>query len=348
VVVPRRCLGAAREVGSINITLGLLTSCFLWALALPDAWPVTLASAAVAFAAPLLLAGVGECVTERAGVLNIGVEGLMLVGAFASVLASYASGSPWIGLLAGAAAAVALGALFGWTVVYRGGSQVVAGTALNIVALGLTGAAYYTVTQRLAAAGATRLAGVKLPDWPVPLLSHTPVVGPTLLSANVLVYLAAAVVPACALFLARTRLGLQLRAVGEHPQAAEAAGVDVRRLRFGATLAGAALAGLGGVFLAIGHVVTFGENMVAGKGFIALALVIFGRWSPWGVLAGAALFSLAWGFGTVLSSQGRGRPEEVLLLALPYLVTLAALVVRTGRNAAPAALAQPYGAGDAA
>ncbi|HEU4752628.1 MAG TPA: ABC transporter permease, partial [Armatimonadota bacterium] len=119
-------------------------------------------------------------------------------------------------------------------------------------------------------------------------------------------------------------------------------GTDVRRLRLLAILAGAALAGLGGVFLAIGHVVTFVENMVAGRGFIALALVIFGRWNPWGVLAGTLVFSLASGLAIDLSRSGRGDPSEVFLLALPYLATLAALVFRSGRSASPAALGQPY------
>jgi ABC-type uncharacterized transport system permease subunit len=310
--------------------------------ALPDRWPETLVSAAVAFAVPLLLAGVGECLVERAGVVNIGVEGMMLVGALASVYVSSLTHSAWVGLLAGAAAGAALAALFGALAVYRSAVQVVAGTAVNILAGGLTGAAYFTITKRLSEQGIPRLEGVKLPALPIPGLALLPVVGRTLFAANVLVYAAFLLVPAAAWALYRTRLGLQLRAVGEHPEAAEAAGVDVRRFRFLAVVAGGVLAGLGGVFLAIGHVAAFGENMIAGKGFIALALVIFGRWNPWGVLSGAAVFSLAWGFGTVLSSQGQGRPEEVILLALPYLATLMALVVRTGRTAAPAALALPY------
>ena len=309
---------------------------------MPDLWPVTLASAALAFAVPLLLAGIGECLVERAGVINIGVEGLMLVAALASVLLSYVTGSPWAGLVGGVAASVTLGALFGVITVYRNANQVVVGTAINILALGLTGVFFGAVTRALAAQGTSRLVGVKLPDWPLPLLTSLPILGPTLFRGNVLVYLAFLLVPLTAALLYRTRLGLVLRAVGEHPGAAEAAGTDVRRFRFGTILAGAALAGLGGVFLAIGHVVTFAENMIAGKGFIALALVIFGRWTPWGVLTGTAVFSLAWGMATVLGSQGRGRPEEVFLLALPYIATLAALVFRTGRTTAPAALSQPY------
>lgn len=303
---------------------------------------VTLFSAAVAFAVPLLLAGIGECFTERAGVLNIGLEGLMLVAALAAVLGSHATGSPWVGVLSGAGAAVVLGASFGVLTVYRGTNQVVTGTAINLLALGLTGAVNAAITTSLASRGLTRLAGEKLPDWPLPGLSALPVVGSTMFSANGLVYAAFIAVPVGSWLLHRTCVGLQLRAAGEHPQAADAAGVDVRRIRFLAVVAGSALAGLGGVFLAIGHVVTFTDNMIAGKGFIALALVIFGRWQPVGVLAGAALFSLAWGLATVIASQGQGRPEEVGLLALPYLVTLAALILRSGRTIAPAALAQPF------
>lgn len=311
-------------------------------ITLPAGWAETLLSAAVAFGVPLILAGVGECIVERAGVVNIGVEGLMLFAALAAVVASHASGSPWLGLLAGLAAAGAVGLLFGVLVVYRSVSQVVAGTAVNILALGATGAGYFAVTQRLAAQGASRLVGAKLPDWPIPGLSQVPGVGPTLFSTNALAYGAFLLVPLSAWVLYRTRLGLQLRAVGEYPRAAEAAGADVRRVRLVSVLIGAALAGAGGVFLSIGHVVTFGENMIAGKGFIALALVIFGRWSPWGVLGGAAVFSFAVGMATVLATQGRGRPEEVALLALPYAATLVALLLRSGRTAAPAALAQPY------
>lgn len=307
---------------------------------LPVGWEVTVASAAVAFAVPLLLAAVGECIAERAGVLNLGVEGLMLCAALAAVAVSHAAGSGWAGLGAAVPAALLPGALFGYLTAYRRANQIVAGTALNLLALGVTGTVYAALTRQAAAAGASRLLGVRLPDWPVPGLASLPVVGPTLFSGNALAYAAFLSVPVAAVVLFRTRVGLELRAAGEHPRAAEAAGVDVARTRFLAVLVGAAMAGLAGAFLTVGHVVSFAEGMTAGKGFIALALVIFGRWNPWGVLAGTVLFSLAWGFGTALSAQGRGRPEEVFLLALPYVATLIALLFRTGRTAAPAALGQ--------
>jgi len=304
---------------------------------LPAGWGETLLSAAVAFAVPLVLAGVGECLVERSGIVNIGVEGLMLTAALAAVAASHATGSPWVGLSVAVAAAGVVGLVFGAVVVFRGVNQVVAGTVINLLALGGTGAAYFSLTQAAAAAGQSRLLGVKLPDWPLPGLGGLPGAAP-LFAGNVLVYLSLAAAPVAAWFLYRTRPGLQLRAAGEAPHAAEAAGAHVPRLRLLAVLAGALLAGAAGAFLSIGHVVTFGENMIAGKGFIALALVIFGRWNPLGVLGGAVLFSLAWGAATVLATQGRGRPEEVALLALPYVATLAALVLRAGRTPAPAAL----------
>jgi ABC-type uncharacterized transport system permease subunit len=325
----------------------LLGSVLVPGLALPAGWVDTLASAALAFAVPLLLAGVGECVVERAGVINIGIEGLMLVGALAAVVASSAAGQPWAGVAAGVLAAMAVAALFAYVTVWHGASQVVAGTAINLLALGVTGVVYGAITRGLAAQGVSRLEGVKLPDLPIPWFSLLPVVGTTLFSGNLLTYLALAAPVLAAYGLFRTRAGLQLRAVGEYPEAAEAAGLSVRGVRTAAILGGAALAGMGGAFLAIGHVVSFSENMIAGKGFIALALVIFGRWHPWGVMGGTLVFSLAWGVATALSAQGRGRPEEVWLLALPYLATLVALAPRSaghGRRggSAPAALGRPY------
>ncbi len=309
-------------------------------LALPGGWAETLLSSALAFAVPLVLAGVGECVCERGGVLNIGLEGMMLSAAFLAVLASHATGSPWLGVAAAVAGAIILGSVFGWLVIHRAANQVVVGTAINLLALGLTGVWFGVASARLAVTGA-QLRGIRLPDWSIPVLADLPVVGPTLFRANILLYVAALVVPLSAFVLTRTRLGLQLRAAGEHPVATEAAGSSVVALRWGGVLVGAALAGLAGAFLAIGHVASFADNMTAGKGFIALSLVIFGRWNPWGVLAGAAVFSLAVGCANVLGTQGRGRPEEVLLLALPYAATLMALLLRTGRRGGPAALGRP-------
>lgn len=303
-----------------------------------------LLGAGVRMATPLLFAGLGEVLTERAGVLNVGLEGVMLVGAFGGAVGAFLGGSPWVGLCAGMAAGSLLAALFALWTVYRRADQVVVGTAINLLALGLTGVFWHAVPHLSGVSqGAFRapaFAGVAVPG-----LSSLPVIGPAFFSRdsgiNILVYVALALVPLTAFVLYRTRLGLQLRAAGEHPQAAEAAGADVLRLRFATVVVAGALAGAGGVFLAIGHLNTFVEGMVAGRGFIALAVVIFGRWSPWGVLGASLLFGLAQGAEFALGARGTGLPPEALR-ALPYLATLVALVLRFGRTAAPAALAQPF------
>lgn len=306
------------------------------------AW-LTLLSAMLAFAVPLLFAATGECITERAGVLNIGVEGLMLGASLAAVAFSRLAGCAWAGLGAGVGVAVLLGAVFAWTVIERRANQVICGTALNLLCLGLTGVIFGVVSARLAGDGG-QFSGVKLPGWPAPFFSGLPALGPTLFSSNVLVYAALLVAPLASFWLFRTRSGLLVRAAGEAPGAVDAMGAEVRRIRWAAVLAGSGFAGLGGCALTIGHVASFQENMVSGRGFIALALVIFGRWTPIGVAGGVLLFSLAWGLATLMSAQGRGRPEEVWLLALPYAATLVVLVfLRRARGAgAPASLGMPY------
>jgi ABC-type uncharacterized transport system permease subunit len=180
-----------------------------------------------------------------------------------------------------------------------------------------------------------------LPEMSIPGLSSLPVIGPALSQQNGLVYLALLLVPALALALYRTGWGLSLRAVGEEPKAADTAGIPVLRVRYVALLLAGALSGLGGAFLSIAHANTFTEGMSAGRGFIALAIVIFGRWTPWGVLGASLLFGAADALQFALQSQGYALPYQ-FLLALPYVVTLIVLTGTAGRSRAPAALAQPY------
>jgi ABC-type uncharacterized transport system permease subunit len=213
----------------------------------------------------------------------------------------------------------------------------VTGTALNLLALGGTGAAFRALTERLTAP----MISPVFQRAAVPGLSRLPVVGEPLFDQNALVYLAYLLLPVASLALYHTRWGLRLRATGENPAAADTMGVNVASLRWQAVLLGGALAGLGGVFLSIGHVRTFSEDMIAGRGFIALAVVIFGRWNPWGIGATALLFGVAQGLSYSFQALNLRAPYQ-LLLALPYLVTLSALVVRGGRSLGPAALAQPY------
>ena len=291
----------------------------------------------VAMAAPLLLAALGEILVERAGVINVGIEGAMLTGAFFAFLVGHHTGSPWAGAAAAGLAALVIGALLAVLVVRLAADQVVAGMALNLLALGVTGVLYR------AAFGATgaSLSTATLPLLPVPLLEYLPLLGKAVFAQNALGYLALALVPASAWLLFHTRLGLVLRACGENPEAAEAAGANVRATRFLAILAGCILAGLAGAYLSVGHANTFVEGMTRGRGFIALAVVTFGRWHPAGAAAAALLFGAADALQYQFQARGLPIPYQ-FFLALPYLATLAALSVRCRQAPAPAALGVPY------
>jgi ABC-type uncharacterized transport system permease subunit len=294
-------------------------------------------SSGVVMTVPLLLAALGELLAERAGVINVGLEGMMLVGAFAGVSGAYFGHSPWLGLAAGVLGSVTFAALFALVAVTRGADQVVTGTALNLLAMGATGAGFRAITERLSGP-------FLAPSWPpvrIPGLASLPIIGPAFFERNLLAYVAYLLVPITAGLLFHTRWGLALRAVGENALAADTMGIDVARIRWTAVLWGGALAGCGGVFLSIGHVRTFSEDMIAGRGFIALAIVIFGRWNPWGIVAAALLFGSTQGLSYSFQALNLRAPYQ-LFLALPYLVTLAALIFRGKRSGAPAALAQPY------
>ena len=302
-----------------------------------SAWVVLLSGllfTGVRLAVPLLLAALGETVAERAGVINVGMEGMMLAGALAGFAASFAAHSPWAGAGAAAIAGVALAALFAALTVGLGADQVVVGTAINILALGLTGVFFRALPQLNGATAAS--------FTPLALPFRHPTVVSALLEQNALGGLAWALVPLLWLLLFRTRWGLRLRATGERPSAADGAGVRVARVRVVATLIGGALAGLAGAYLSLGYTVGFGENMTAGRGFIALAVVILGRWNPFGVAAAALLFGLALALQFQFQATSTRFPYQ-FFLALPYLLTLLALLGRSRLGgAAPAALGEAY------
>jgi ABC-type uncharacterized transport system permease subunit len=230
-----------------------------------------------------------------------------------------------------------LALIFGVMVIHRRADQIVVGTAVNLLALGLTGALYRGLYGETGSALTVKM----LPPLEIPGLASLPVIGPAIFQQNALVYLALLLVPTLAFLLYRTGWGLSLRAAGEEPKAADTAGVRVFRARYGACLLGGALAGLGGVFLSIAHADTFTEGMSSGRGFIALAIVIFGRWTPWGVLGASLLFGAANALQFALQSQGYNLPYQ-FLLALPYVITLIVLTGSAGRSRGPSALAQPY------
>lgn len=293
--------------------------------------------ASVRLGVPLALAAMGETVTERAGVINIGLEGSIIGGALGGALGALAFESAAVGVLVGALAGLGAALLFAAFAVGLGTDQIITGTAVTLAGLGMTGAIYQA---RFGATG-TALTLPTLSRAPLPLLADIPVVGSALFAQAPTTYLAYALAPALWYFLFRTSWGLELRAAGEHPAAAAAAGVRVRSVRFLATLFGGALAGVAGAHLALAHAGTFAENMSAGRGFIAIAVVVLGRWNPPLVLAAALLFGAASALQFLLQALGLDLPYQ-LFLALPYLLTLAALAGWVGRSRAPAALAQRW------
>jgi ABC-type uncharacterized transport system permease subunit len=292
---------------------------------------------AVRLGAPLALAALGETITERSGVINIGLEGSIIAGALGAALGALAFGSAGAGVVAGALAGGAVALLFAVFAVGLGADQIITGTAVTLGGLGLTGAIYQA---RFGATGAA-LTLPTLPPTAIPGLSDVPWIGGALFEQAVTVYLAYVLAPVLWYYLFRTHRGLELRAVGEAPEAAHAAGIHVTRVRFFATVFGGVLAGVAGAHLVLAHAGTFAENMSAGRGFIAIAVVVIGRWNPLLVLGAALLFGAASALQFFLQAFGLGLPYQ-LFLALPYILTLAALAGWVGRAKAPAALALPW------
>jgi len=304
---------------------------------LSDSELVLFLESAVRLGVPLALAAMGETISERSGVINIGLEGSMIAGALGGALGALFFDGAGGGVLVGAVAGTCLALLFAAFSVGLGTDQIITGTAVTLGGLGLTGAIYQA---RFGATG-TALTLPTLAPAPVPGLSSLPGIGTVLFSQPPTAYLAYVLAPLLWYFLFRTEWGLELRAVGEAPDAARAAGVRVRLVRLWATLFGGALAGIGGAHLALAHAGTFAENMSAGRGFIAIAVVVLGRWNPVLVLLAALFFGAASALQFFLQALGLDLPYQ-LFLAFPYLLTLAALAGWLGRARAPAALALPW------
>ena len=294
-------------------------------------------ASAVRLGVPLALAAMGETITERSGVLNLGIEGSIIAGALGGALGALAFGTAGWGVAAGAMAGFGVAFVFAVFAVVLGTDQIITGTAITIGGLGMTGAVYQA---RFGVTG-TALTLPTLGPMPVPLLSDLPWIGDALFAQAPTVYLAYVLAPILWYFLFRTPWGLELRAVGEGPDAARAAGVDVLRVRFLSTLFGGLLSGIAGAHLALAHAGTFSENMSAGRGFIAIAVVVLGRWNPILVLLAALFFGAASALQFFLQALGFDLPYQ-LFVALPYLLTLAALAGWMGRARAPAALAIPW------
>lgn len=297
-------------------------------------------AATLRLATPILFAALGGVITERSGVTNIALEGCMLVGAFFGIFAADRTGSVTLAIAAGVLAGLFLAALHAVAAITFRADQIVTGMALNILALGLTS---YLNFQMYGTTG-TPSTIPTVPDVVVPGLASTPFVGDVLGRQNSLVWVAIAATVLLQLYLFRTIPGLRLRAVGEHPRAADTVGINVHTTRYLAVLASGALAALGGVYLSLSVAGSFTDDMAGGRGFIGLAAMIFGRWTPGGALVAALIF----GYGNALAISLQGatvgdlRFPVQLLSTIPYVLTILAVAGFVGRSRMPAADGQPY------
>jgi general nucleoside transport system permease protein len=292
-------------------------------------------AAAVRVATPLLLAATGETVAERAGVINLGLEGMMLAGALAATLGATSAG-PWTGLVLAVLAGMLLATAFAAIAIGARADQIIAGTALTLGAVGLTG----TVYRQAYGTGGAGLALPTLGPVPIPGLADLPLVGPALFDQPVPTYFALMALPVAWWVLFRTRAGLMLRATGEGAAAARAVGVRTRLVRTIATIVGGGFAGLAGATLVLAQVGSFAERMTAGRGYVAIAIVVLGRWHPAGVAIASLLFGAATALQYVFQSLGLAVPYQLFLM-LPYALTLLALAGAVGRVRAPADLGKP-------
>jgi len=292
-------------------------------------------AATIRFATPLVFAALGGMFSERSGVVNIGLEGLMLISAFAGVVGAFLSGSAWAGLLSALGAGLIFGLIHAVMCVTFEADHIISGTAINLLALGGTGFLMVIVFNQ----GGTSPDVEKFAPVAIPVLSWIPVIGPALFDQSLLVYLMYLLVPVSFFVLFKTPFGLRLRATGEVPEAVDTAGVSVARMRyFGVALSGM-LAGLGGVYLSMGILSAFSENMTGGRGFIALAALIFGRWHPVGAFGAALLFGLAQAL--TIRVPPEAIPNEFIQM-IPYVLTIVVLAGFGGRAIAPAAVGKPY------
>jgi general nucleoside transport system permease protein len=290
-----------------------------------------LLEASVRTATPLALAALGETVAERAGVINIGLEGVILAGAFGALVGANAGALG--GVAGGLVAGMATAAMFAAFAIGARADQIIAGTAVTLLATGLTGTLYRTI---YGAAGAALTIPTVRPVA-IPLLSEIPFIGRALFEQPLFTYALYLLVPALWWWMYRTHGGLALRAIGEAPEAARAAGIHERRIRVSAVLFGGLLGGASGASLVLAQSGTFAEGMSAGRGFIAIAIVVLGRWHPVGVGIAALVFGAASALQFFFQATGWRAPYQLFLL-LPYALTLVLLGMRRGRTAAPAAL----------
>ena len=318
-----------------------ITGLLVWAIGsarTSDVSLVSLLSGALALSIPMIFGSMGGLLCERSGIVNIAIEGQLLLGAFSAVLVGSITNNPWAGLLAAMVGGMLVSLLLAIFSIKYLVDQTIVGVVVNVLVSGLTG---FLFTRVLQPDAANLNSAPKLPSFEIPVLSQIPVIGPVLFNQSVIVYLMYIVVALIWFGLNKTRWGLRTRAVGEHPKAADTLGVNVNRLRFSNVLLAGAVAGMGGAFFTLVSVSSFNSDMTAGQGYIALAALIFGRWRPMGALFASLLFGFSLQMQFMLSILGTSIPTELLAM-LPYVVTILAVAGLVGRSRGPAAAGKPY------
>jgi len=298
----------------------------------------SLLAAMLVFATPLTYAAIGGMFSERSGVVNIGLEGMMLMGCFFGVLGADKLHHWYWGIAVAMVAGGLMALVHAFVSIHLRADQIVTGTGINFLALGLTGYLYI----RIYGANGTPGSISQIPNVDIPGASHLGIIGQVFGDLNLMIWLSFLLLIVSSIFMFRTPFGLRIRSVGEHPRAADTVGISVYAVRYGAVILSGMLAALGGAYLAVGYVGSFTENMTAGRGFIALAALIFGNWRPFGAFAAALLF----GFSTALAFR-LAQPESwasaaILFQGLPYVLTLIAVAGVIGRSIPPRASGRPY------
>lgn len=287
-------------------------------------------------ATPLTLAALGGILCERSGVVNIALEGMMLTGAFVGFAVALATDNIWLGVLAAVISGMLIASLHAVLSISLFVDQIVSGMVINILAVGITGVFYRTYVEQSTTAGPGTL-----PHWNIPLLSSIPVLGPIFFQNQFVTYAMLVAVIVVWFVVFKTRWGLRTRACGEHPAAAETAGINVYLVRYTNVIASGVLAGLGGAYFSLQQIGNFLPNMTGGRGFIALAAMIFGKWNPFGAFGASQLFAFSDAVGSRLQIAGVNLPIQFLGM-IPYLVTIVVLAGAMGRALAPAAVGKPY------
>jgi ABC-type uncharacterized transport system permease subunit len=337
--VGRRKAGLAIAVAVLGILLGLLaTRSNVESLDQVFVWSALLA-ATLRAATPLTFAALGGIFNERSGVVNIGLEGMLLMGAFFGFLGADKLGAWWWGLVCAILAGASMALIHAFVSIHLRADQIVSGTAINFLALGITGYFFIEVYTDQGTPGDVDYT----PEITIPGLADVPFLGDAIGTMNVFIWVAIALVVIAHFTLFRTSVGLRLRSVGEHPKAADTLGISVYGVRYAAVILSGALAGIGGAYLSNGITHSFNENLSAGRGFIALAAVIFGRWRPFGAFAACLLFGFTEALALRLpGAYGEDQAWTTLFRALPYVVTLIVVAGVVGRSIPPAAVGRPY------